>query len=242
MSTPASVVERAVGYRGFVPGTICIDFDDTVVTRDIAGQILERFAGDGWPALRERRRAGELTLEQYSAAALDLVDASEETLVAFALEAAEPREGLADLLDWAHWNGWHAAIVSNGWDLYIDPILRRMGVDRLARHCGRARFVYRWQLRYLSPRGIEVNDGFKLGYAAEFKALGDRLVWVGDGPSDIAPAQASDLVFARDTLLETLGGRDQVHAFEHFGDVVAMLEREQREWRRSSSSTTAAEA
>jgi len=239
MSTSASVVEGAVGYRGFVPGTICIDFDDTIVTRDIAGQILERFAGAGWPELRDRRRAGELTLEQYSAAALDLVEATEEQLVAFALEAAEPRPGLPELLDWAHWNGWHAAIVSNGWDLYIDPILRRMGVDQLARHCGRARFVYRWQLRYLSPRGIEVNDAFKLGYAAEFKALGDRLVWVGDGPSDIAPAQASDMVFARDTLWETMRGGEHVHAFEDFGDVVAVLEREQSEWRKSSSSTTA---
>ena len=223
-------------------GTICIDFDDTVVKRDIAAQILERFAGPQWQTLRERRRAGEFTLEQYSAAALDLVEASQGELVAFAMEVAEPRQGLPELLDWAHWNGWHAAIVSNGWDLYIDPLLARLGATGLARHCGRARYTYRWRLRYLSPRGIELNDGFKLSYASEFRRLGDALVWVGDGPSDLSPGTLSDAVFARDTLLADLGGtRERVFAFEDFGDVVTVLEREGRGWLESFSSTTAVE-
>jgi len=237
-----SVVDGIGRYRDDMGATICIDFDDTVVRRDIAAQILERFAAPEWHDLRAQRQAGEMTLEQYSAAALDLVEASQEQLVAFALDVAEPRAGLPELLDWAHWNGWHAAIVSNGWDLYIGPVLERMGAPGLARHCGRASFVYRWRLRYLSPRGIELNDGFKLSYASEFRQLGDALVWVGDGPSDIAPARLSDAVFARDSLLAELAGtRERVFQFDDFGDVVAVLEREGQRWLESSSSTTAAE-
>lgn len=224
-------------------GTICIDFDDTIVKNDLAAQILERFAGPGWPELRERRRARLLTLEQYSAAALDLVQATREELVEFALDAAEPRDGLLELLDWAHWNGWNAAVVSNGWNLYIDPVLERLGADRLARHCGRASFVYRWRLRYLSPRGIELVDGFKTSYASEFKQVGDALVWVGDGPSDLEPAELSDAVFARDALLAELHGRrDRLYEFADLGDVVTVLEQEGRQWLESFSSTTAAGA
>jgi 2-hydroxy-3-keto-5-methylthiopentenyl-1-phosphate phosphatase len=214
-----------VGY------TICIDFDDTIVERDIAAQLLDQFAHSSWRELREQFGRRELTLEQYSAAALDLVDATPEELVAFALDVARPRAGLLELADWAQWNGWHVAVVSSGWDVYINPILDSLGAERLPRHCGRARFTYRWRLQYLSARGIELTDGFKLSYASAFREAGDTLVWVGDGRSDVTSAALSDSVFARSVLLEELAtARDRVFPFETFHDVVAVLEREAAGW------------
>jgi 2-hydroxy-3-keto-5-methylthiopentenyl-1-phosphate phosphatase len=222
---------------------LCIDFDDTVVEQDIAAQILERFAASGWRTLRADMAAGRLSLEQYSAAALDMVEAEAGELVAFALSEARPRPGFLELLDWAHWNDWLPVVLSNGWDLYIDPILDQMGVTRVVRHCGRARFTYRWRLRYLSPRGIEVADGFKLSYVASYRDQGDFVAYVGDGRSDVAPARISQAVFARDLLLETLADEHpQLHRFETFHDVVAILDRDASTWLKSFSSTTAAEA
>lgn len=212
-------------------GTICIDFDDTVVEADIAAQLLEQFAHSSWRELRERFARKELTLEQYSAAALDLVDASQDELVDFAMDVAKPRPGLMALTDWAQWNGWNVAVVSSGWDLYINPILDSLEADRIPRHCGRARFSYRWRLQYLSPRGIEVTEGFKLSYASAFREAGDTLIWIGDGRSDIPSAALSDAVFARSVLLEDLAGtRERVFPFETFHDVVDVLERESKRW------------
>lgn len=160
-----------------------------------------------------------------------------------ALEIARPRPGLAELVGWAEWNGWQTAVVSTGWDIYIDAILASLGLERTAVHCGRTRFTYHWRLRYLSPRGIELADGFKTAYAAAYRDLGDTLVWVGDGPNDVAPARISTAVFARETLWDELNGaHDRVYAFETFHDVVAVLEREGAGWLEFSSSTTAAEA
>lgn len=222
---------------------ICIDFDDTIVERDIAAQLLERFAHSSWRELRERRRETGMSLEQYSKAALDLVDASREELVAYALDIARPRAGFLELLDWCHWNDWQAAVVSNGWDVYIDAVLDQMGVDRVLRHCGRARFTYRWRLRYLSPRGVELDDGFKVSYVSSYREHGDFVAFVGDGPSDVAPARLAHAVFARDTLWETLSRAiDRIHPFETFHDVVTILERDANAWLASFSSTTAAEA
>jgi len=222
---------------------LCIDFDDTVVLDDVAGQILERFAAKAWKDLRTRRRAGELTLEEYSAAALDLVDADNEEIAAFALSVAKPRDGFLELLDWAHWNDWQAAIVSNGWDIYIDPILDTLGIDRVVRHCGRARRGYRWRLQYLSPRGVQVVDGFKASYVASYKAQGDFVAYIGDGPSDVEPATLSDAVFARAELLEQMQTtHPRVRPFETFHDVRGVLAAESDAWLESFFSTTAAEA
>ena len=241
----SSLVGRgsAVVYAWNMANMLCLDFDDTVVLKDVAAQVLDRFAPPDWKELRLRRRAGELSLEQYSAAAIALISARKDEIVEFALSVAEPRGGLMELLDWAHWNDWQAAVVSNGWDLYIDPILAQLGADRVVRHCGRARFAYEWQLRYFSPRGVELADGFKVSYIASYRDQGDFVAFVGDGPSDVAAARIANTVFARDILWNELREEHgRIHFFESFHDVREVLEQESHEWLASFSSTTAAGA
>jgi 2-hydroxy-3-keto-5-methylthiopentenyl-1-phosphate phosphatase len=86
-------------------------------------------------------------------------------------------------------------------------------------------------VQYLSPRGIEVEAGFKLSYAAAFQGMGDFVVYVGDGTSDIEAAKLAQAVFARDTLLDALAGsHPQVAALETFGDVQRVLEEQSSNW------------
>jgi len=204
-----------------------MDFDDTIVLDNTARQLFERFADPAWHEAEERYQQGHLSVEQFNAAALDLVDASKPEIEEFVRGVARPREGFLRLTDWAHWHGWLPVVVSNGFNLYVDPILDDLGVDRVARHAGRARFDYRWRVSYLSPRGIEVQEGFKVGYAAAFRGAGDFVVYVGDGASDVEAALLAPVVFARSTLLERLtGGHPHVSPFESFDDVVAVLDRE----------------
>ncbi len=221
---------------------LCLDFDDTIVLDNTMRQIVEKFAPGRWEEVRERRRRGELTVEQENAQYIDLIEGDEEEIRAYVREVARPREGIRELADWAHWNGWLMAVVSNGFDLYVDPVLDALGLDRVARHTGRARKDYRWRLRYYSPRGIEVQSGFKLSYAVAFKNAGDFVVYVGDGTSDVEAARLAAVVFGRDTLWERLKDEHpRIYAFETFHDVIAVLEREADGWLASFSSTTAAE-
>ena len=204
---------------------LCLDFDDTVVMENTARQMFERFAAPVWREAEARYHAGKMSVEQFNAAALDLVEATREELEAYAVEVATPRPGFLELLDWAHWNGWVALVVSNGFDLYVDPVLDHLGVTRVMRHTGRTRFDYRWRVRYYSPRGVELQDGFKLAYASSLKQAGDTVTYVGDGASDVAAANLAGRVFARSTLLERMSGAHaDVTPFETFHDVVAALE------------------
>lgn len=234
--------QRATCDTRSVANIICLDFDDTIVLDNTARQVFERFAAPGWQALSERKARGELTVEQYNAAALDLVEATREELVEFVVQVARPRAGLGELLDWAHWNGWMAVVVSNGYDFYVDPVLDRLGFDRVPRHAGRTSREYRWRVRYYSPRGVVLEDGFKLSYAAAFRGAGDFVAYVGDGESDLEAAGLAPVVFARSTLLERLDGHhERLYAFESFHDVRDVLEREGESWLESFSSMTAGE-
>ncbi len=219
---------------------LCIDFDGTIVERDISSQLLERYGKPGWQEFRQEYLAGRMTVEQYSQAAIDLLEGSAEEIAAYAVEIAEPRDGFLELLDFAQWFDWIPVVLSSGWDLYIDPILDKIGADRVTRHTGRARFAYRWRVRYLSPRGIELADSFKLSYVASYIEQGDFVTYVGDGPSDIAPAKMAHAVFGRGALLEALEGtHDRVFPYETFHDIVSILHRDGDAWLRSFSSTTA---
>ena len=203
---------------------LCLDFDDTIVLDNTARQIFERFAAPAWRDQEERYQAGQLSVEQFNAAALDLVEAEPGELREFVLGVARPREGLLELLDWAQWNDWLPMVVSNGFDIYVNPVLDSLGIDRVTRHAGRARFDYRWRVTYFSPRGVEIQDGFKLAYASSLKNTGDSVTYIGDGESDVAAAMLAARVFARSTLLERLDGvHPNVTPFETFHDVVAAL-------------------
>lgn len=220
---------------------ICLDFDDTIVLDNTARQLFERFATPGWRDAEGAYHAGKVSVEQFNIAALDLVEASLEEMQAHVAEVARVRDGFLELTDWAHWHGWQPIVVSNGFGFYVDVVLDALGLDRVARHAGRARFEYRWRATYLSPRGVELQEGFKLSYAAAFKGAGDFVVYVGDGASDVGSAKLAAVVFARDTLLERLSGvHPHVYPFETFTDIVTVMEREAEAWLASFSSTIAA--
>jgi HAD superfamily phosphoserine phosphatase-like hydrolase len=214
-----------------VANILCLDFDDTIVLDNTTRQLFEEFADPAWHGFEERYHAGELSVEQFNAAALDLVEAPREQITGFVRERARPREGLLELCDWAHWNGWLVTVVSSGFDICSGPVLDHLGLDRVTRHTGRTERGYRWRVRYYSPRGIELQDGFKLSYAQAYRNAGDFVVYAGDGESDIAAAQLARVVFARSSLLTALNGqRGCVFAFDTFQDVTRVLEREVAHW------------
>jgi 2-hydroxy-3-keto-5-methylthiopentenyl-1-phosphate phosphatase len=225
-----------------VANILCLDFDDTIVMGNTSRAVFERFGAPEWREHEAEYHAGRLTVEEYNVAAMRTVTATYEELRAFSAEAATIRPGFLELLDWAHWNGWLPVVVSNGFDFYVDAVLDKAGVERVARHTARTRFDYRWLATYLSPRGVDVLDGFKLSYAASFQGMGDFVAYVGDGASDIEAAKLAQAVFARDTLLRALDGvHPRIYPFETFHDVVKVLGSEAAGWLESFSSTTAAE-
>ncbi len=204
---------------------LCFDFDDTIVLENTARLIFEEFAAPEWREHEATYNAGQLTVEQFNAAALRTITASRDELREFAANAVTVRPGFMELLDWAHWNDWVTVVVSNGFDFYVDAVLDKVGAERIARHAGRARYDYRWLVQYLSPRGIELEAGFKLSYANAFQGMGDFVAYVGDGKSDIEAAKPAQVVFARDTLLSALQGQHpRLHEFETFDDVRRVLE------------------
>jgi len=214
-----------------VANVLCLDFDDTILVDNTVNLLFEQFGQERRYILEESGQLRRQTVEQRNAALLDCIEAPLEDLRSFVHETARVRPGFADLMEWARRNDWYPVVVSNAFDFAVDVVLDDLGFDRVARHCGRTRFDYRWRVRYESPRGIEVADGFKLSYAAAFKNAGDFVVYAGDGLSDVEPANLAAAVFARGQLWSRLKDtHPRIYPFETFHEVIAVLDRDASGW------------
>lgn len=176
-----------------------LDFDGTITTEDVADAILRRFGGVQDREIRSSYHPGVIT-EAWVAEKFLRVTAPVRELKSFILRFARPRPGFLDFARFCSEKGVPLEVVSGGLDLYVDLLLERWGLGHLPRFRASARRTSAgWRVRYpfLDGGGL---DAFKRARVRLHRRRG-RVVFAGDGTSDLAASRAADLVFARGALL-----------------------------------------
>ena len=202
------------------------DFDGTITCQDQAFLILDRFAISPWRGFLTDYQAGRITVGEFNQRAFDLVREDEETLVRFVRRNARLRSGFQELIAYCRDEGMRFVIVSNGLDFYIETILGKLGIDGVEVFAARTSFnTAGIRVKYIGPDGKEVQRGFKEAYVRHFQTQGYRVACVGNGGSDIFPAEAADHIFACDDLLSLCREKQlEVTPFDDLNDVRKGLE------------------
>ena len=79
-------------------------------------------------------------------------------------------------------------------------------------------------VRYIGPDGAQLQDGFKEAYTRSFLDSGYRVVYVGNGPSDLPAALMAQRIFATGELLSLCRERNlNCTPFTDLHDVVEGL-------------------
>jgi 2-hydroxy-3-keto-5-methylthiopentenyl-1-phosphate phosphatase len=185
------------------PTLVQCDFDGTITIGDVSFQILDEFTGNGWRELFEEYMQGKISVNCFNASVFAKVKADKETLDRFVLQKAVISPGLPELIETCRERGFRFVIVSNGMMFYIDTILKMLGMNGVEFAAARANFkpegVQAW---YEGPDGKPIEDGFKEAYTRDFLKQGYRIVYVGNGASDLAPALLCNHIFSIDNLTE----------------------------------------
>jgi 2-hydroxy-3-keto-5-methylthiopentenyl-1-phosphate phosphatase len=203
------------------------DFDGTITPEDVSFMILDAFGSRDWRRILEQYKEGRISVAQFSARAFSAVKADEETLVRFVRDRAEIRPGFTDLLAYCQRRGFRFVIVSNGLDFYIKTVLSCLDTHHnIEVFAARTGFGARGiEARYLGPWGEPLEDGFKESYLGSFRESGYRVIYAGNGFSDIAPASQAYHVFATGELLTACKEKNlSCTPFNDLGDIVAGLE------------------
>jgi 2,3-diketo-5-methylthio-1-phosphopentane phosphatase len=199
--------------------SVVLDFDGTVTESDLLDRIALEF-GDPvvYKEVEDGLDEGRMPLREVIVREFEPVTAPLEEVVAWVLDEAKVRAGLAEFVRTAHTDGWDVHVVSSGFEELIEPVLEREGVD-VELHANRvdARSDG-WRVEWRYPDDCEV-----CGESCKRSLLpaGD-VVYVGDGYSDRCAALASDRVFATAGLARYLA--EQGKPFEPFTDFHALSE------------------
>ncbi len=204
------------------------DFDGTATEQDAQQAIMTHFTGDAWRPINDVWTRGQVTTAQRAAVQWGLVRASPEAVRAFVMEAVTFTPGFPAFVAWCQTEGHPLHLVSDGFDLYIDPLLAREGLAHLPRTVnhltldgGTPQFRFQHQNPACDRCGNCKRWILEQARAADPDA---RIVYLGDGVSDLCPARVADVVLARRALLE----RCQVvelpcYPFDDFDTVRAIL-------------------
>jgi len=178
------------------------DFDGTITQEDVSFLLLDAFANGDWRQLLAEYRADKISVNHFNTRAFAMLRADRETLLEFMRGKVEIRPGFHELLAYCQRRGFHFVIVSNGLDFYIEALLGDMGVNNIEVFAAQTRFSPEGlKVQYVGPDGSKLDRGFKEAYIRLFLGKGYRIVYVGNGASDILSAKLAHHIFATGELL-----------------------------------------
>jgi 2,3-diketo-5-methylthio-1-phosphopentane phosphatase len=125
-------------------------------------------------------------------------------MLAYALERASLAPTFAPFVEWADANGLPITLASDGLAIYIRPILERAGLGRLEVVTNELVFEDgRARLRHPNAHRLCVGCGTcKMLVARRLREAHGPIAFVGEGQSDRCGALYSDVVFAKDALVQ----------------------------------------
>lgn len=179
------------------------DFDGTITEEDVSFMLLDAFAQGDWREWLQHYREHKISVGEFNTRAFAMIKAGKAELIAVARDKVRLRAGLHEMVGYCRSRGFRFVIVSNGLDFYISAILKDVGLRDIEVYAAKTWFYQRGlRVQYIGPDNTPLASDFKEAYTRVFLRQGYRLVYVGNGPSDIAPAVLAHHVFATDGLLE----------------------------------------
>ena len=196
------MTERAEPLPGW---RVFIDFDNTITKGDVLDGLIERFAVDDvWRELEAEWAAGRIGARECLDGQLRSMRGTwpefESQLLAVELDPGFGR--LRGVLREARVE---LTILSDNFDRFLEVVLRRHGHADARYFANHVEFAGSGLLPSF-PHYNPQCPGCAHCKKTHFVPRRDRVVYIGDGASDICPAREADTVFAKSSLLGHLQG------------------------------------
>jgi len=198
------------------------DFDGTVTEEDTSFFLLDAFAQGDWRRLLREYKEHRISVGEFNTRAFAMVKADKPALLEALEGKIKVRAGFHGLVNYCRRRDFRLVIVSNGLDFYIEATLKDLGLENIEVHAAQASFHPEgMKVQDVGPDGKRLEDGVKEAYTKSFLKLGYRVIYMGNGDSDVAPAKYAHHVFATGELLAYCRENNlNYKPFENFIDIV----------------------
>lgn len=203
---------------------IICDFDGTITKKDTGQALLNELADGDWKKYDELVIKGEIGTREALIKQYGLVKTTEDEYDTI-VQSIKVDETFTDFFEWIKKKNISFYIISDGFRSYIEKILRNNGIDPT-------------EIPILSNE-MEIKDNrvalkfnteacehgcanCKISHVKKLKERYDKVIYIGDGLSDILPAKkCADVIFARKNkdLSNILEGDNRLVKFSNFNEI-----------------------
>ena len=184
---------------------IFVDFDGTISIPDIGEAMFLRFGDvEKSKAWIEDWMNDKLNSAQVWKLLCGTIKNFDENEFDRFLDEIKIDPGFKDFVSYCETEGFEIKILSDGFDYYISKFLQREGLDHLEVFSNRLTFDNEKNLIPLFPFTDEECSkcaNCKRNHLLGFSGEEDYTFYIGDGNTDICPAQFCDFIFAKSSLL-----------------------------------------
>jgi 2-hydroxy-3-keto-5-methylthiopentenyl-1-phosphate phosphatase len=202
------------------------DFDNTLTEGDVLDEVIEEYsASEAWRDWEHAWREGRLPAKDCLRLQVENLRVSRAELMDHLLKIRiDP--AFSVIVAWARRRNVEVTIVSDSFQPLILHILLNNGIDGVKVFANALRFVGGNRLVPSFPFHDPASTCSANAKARHLAACrGNRIVFTGDGHSDLDAALAADVVFAKSTLARELDARGvSFYPFETLEPVLAFLE------------------
>lgn len=208
---------------------VLTDFDDTAAAQNVAELLLHEFGHPSWTEVRERFRAGELTLKDYQEATFLRMQADKDAMQSYVRTHANFRPHFAELSAFCRARSIPMCIISQGLDFYIQALLDGWGqsdipVYAVATEFDQAGRVSRYRYDFAYPDAPHLGNSKAL-IVRRFQEKGHHVFFMGDGRSDFEAGEVADTVFAHRQMAAMCDEAGlEFSTFTDFGPVLEALQ------------------
>ncbi len=216
--------EREREERLLMNFVIICDFDGTITKMDTGQALLNELADGDWKKYDELVIKGEIGTRQALIKQYGLVATTEEEYTTI-VQSIKVDETFIGFFDWIKKKEISFYVISDGFQSYIEKIFRNHGIDPT-------------EITILSNE-MEIKDNkielkfntepcehgcanCKISHVKKLKERYDKVIYIGDGLSDILPAKkCADIIFARKNkdLSHVLEGDKRLINFSNFNEI-----------------------
>jgi 2-hydroxy-3-keto-5-methylthiopentenyl-1-phosphate phosphatase len=200
--------------------------------------VLLRFSSQGgWDDIDRAYCAGEIGSKEAYGRICAILGGTRKDMLQFVAENTVIDPHFEEFYAYCRERDIDVKIVSDGLDFYIDFILRRHGLSDIPFYSNVMTFQDGKPLSIEFPHANETCNTCgtcKSNILESCQAGYGKIVYVGDGYSDLCPAQKADLVFAKGILWTRLSKSEQtgVRKYRSFRDVTEFLSNNGLRWDR----------
>ena len=202
--------------------TIYCDFDGTITKKDVVNTFFEKYADPKWLESEELWIDGKITSQENAIAQVGLLsNVTQKELDEF-LNSIELDDYFKEFLRFIKEKNINFVILSDGFDLFIDEILKRNGVSNIsvfANHLVYENNNFRIEFPYHNSK-CDIGAGM----CKCLQINEDKFCYIGDGTSDLCVAQKADILFATKSLERHCKNKAiNYYPFKSFKDIIEVL-------------------